>query len=123
MEWSRGEVAAFLGVSKKAVESYEQGWRAIPDRVWKQLITTAAVQLGYPLERHRPCHELTHCPEASRAACFSYQQMRGRFCWMTAANSCRRAHPGRGRGTLACLDCPVTRQFLWMRAPAAASAS
>ena len=112
MQWSRGEVASFLGVSRKAVESYEQGWRAVPDRVWKQLITTVALQHEYPLRQHSRCWELTGCPRTIRDECFSYQKMHGHFCWMTATNNCRKAHLGAERGYLECVNCPVTLQFL-----------
>jgi hypothetical protein len=37
--------ASFLGISRKAIESYEQGWRNVPDAVWKELLTLVAVQL------------------------------------------------------------------------------
>jgi hypothetical protein len=115
MNWSRTEVASFLGVSRKAVESYEQGWREIPERVWKQLITTAAAQLQYPLPHHRRCWEIVGCQPERRDACFSFRQLRGRFCWLTAPNHCREAHLGANTGCLACVDCPVTRQFLRKR--------
>lgn len=112
MQWSRVEVASFLGVSKKAIESYEQGWREIPDRVWKQLITTAAVQKEYPLRIHGRCWETTDCPPSIRDTCYSYRKMHGHFCWLTATNCCRNAHLGKHTGYLACMDCPSTRQFL-----------
>lgn len=119
MGWSRIEMSSFLGVSRKAVESYEQGWRNIPNRVWKQLLTVAAIQNDYS-RAARPCWELTDCPETTRHECFSGHAMKGQFCWMTATRCCRqkvlRSHDPQG-DFLICLNCPVVKQFLKVEIP------
>jgi hypothetical protein len=111
MGWTQAETASFLGISKKAIESYEQGWRNAPDAVWKELITIAAVQHGYP-KGSDPCWKVMHCSSQIRQACFCSRKMGGHFCWMTATTNCHRNHPELRRGMMTCVTCPVVRQFL-----------
>jgi hypothetical protein len=111
MDWTQSETASFLGLSRKAIESYEQGWRNVPDAVWKELLTLAAVQRGYPTG-YKPCRRVMGCSAEIRHTCFCSRKMGGFFCWMTAATNCRRNHPELKRGLLTCVTCPVVRQFL-----------
>lgn len=109
MGWTQLEASHFLGVSKKAVESYEQGWRDVPDHIWKSLLTLAAVEHHYP-HGYRRCWEIMHCAPAQRRTCFGARSMGGRFCWMTSATNCHQNHPER-QNVRTCLCCPVVRQF------------
>ena len=111
MGWSRVETAAILGLSRKAVESYELAWRKVPDRVWKQALTVAAIQRKYPLGT-LPCWELTQCHEEVSATCLCRKLTDGRFCWMTVTKCCRQARRGEDMGFKQCLSCPVVRQFV-----------
>ena len=110
--WTQKETAMLLGVSKKAIESYEQGWREPPDAIWKELITLLALQRDYP-SGYLPCWKLMKCPDAANQDCFCKKRLRGFFCWMTATTNCHRTHPELAHaGIVGCLSCPVVRQFL-----------
>lgn len=122
MGWSRVETAAILGLSRKAVESYELAWRKVPDRVWKLALTVAAIQRKYPLGT-RPCWELTQCHEDVSATCLCRKLTDGRFCWMTVTKCCRQTHRGEEMGFKQCLSCPVVRQFVQVGAGPAREAS
>lgn len=111
MGWSRRETATILGLSRKAVESYELGWRKVPARVWKQALTLAAIQRKYPMGT-KPCWELTRCHEQVSKGCLCRKLTDGRFCWMTVSQCCHLAHLGKEMGFEHCLSCPVIRQFL-----------
>ena len=111
MGWSRAETAAILGLSRKAVESYELGWRKVPARVWKQALTVAAIQRKYPMGT-KPCWELTRCHERVSKNCLCRKLTDGRFCWMTVTQCCHLAHLDKQMGFENCLSCPVIRQFL-----------
>lgn len=111
MGWTQAETATFLGISKKAIESYEQCWRPVPDSVWKELLTLAAVQNHYPHGFQR-CFEVLQCPAEARHECFCCKKMSGKFCWMTASTNCHQHHPELKKSFLTCLSCPVVKQFL-----------
>ena len=117
MQWTQEETGHFLGLSEKALQSYEQGWRRVPESVWKELLTLVAIQRGYP-RGYRRCWEIIGCPVPSRASCFCAGKMAGLFCWMTATTNCHFFHPELKKSMLTCVRCPVTAQFL--NAPAAA---
>ena len=112
MSWTQAETADFLGVSKKAVESYEQGWRNVPDSLWKQLLTLVAVQKGYP-RKFKRCWKILHCDAKIHKNCFCGCKMNGHFCWMTATSACHVNHPElNANGLMTCLNCPVVAQFV-----------
>lgn len=76
------EMAEFLGVSKKTVESYEQRWRATPVNVER----LALLYLGcFKLAEKKgkiQCWRMTKCPKERREACVVYQVKRGDLCWL-----------------------------------------
>lgn len=114
--WTQSETAYFLGVSKKAVESYEQGWRHPPQSVCKQLLTLLALQKGYP-EGFRPCWEVMRCSPAVREACFCARKMRGHFCWLTCSANCHQHLGTHDEKLTCCFHCPVVQQFCGDRKP------
>ncbi|WP_459925764.1 helix-turn-helix domain-containing protein [Desulfatiferula olefinivorans] len=71
------EMALLLGVSLKAVHSYEQGWRSIPDHVKRQLFFLATAGRGRSID----CWTVTDCPEGVRDKCPAYEFRVGSLCW------------------------------------------
>ena len=111
MKWTQAEAAHFLGVSKKAVESYEQSWRTPPDTLWKEFLLIIALKRGYP-DGYKRCWEVMRCSPAACESCFCARNMRGLFCWATCQATCGRHLGGHGKKIADCLTCPVARQFL-----------
>lgn len=109
--WTQAETAHFLGISKKAVESYEQGWRNPPQNICKQMMTLLAVQRGYP-KGYRRCWELMRCSPAVRDECFCARRMDGYFCWLTCHVNKHRCIEGRAEPLACCLHCPVVQHLL-----------
>jgi DNA-binding XRE family transcriptional regulator len=110
--WTQAEAAYFLGVSKKAIESYEQGWRHPPQTVCKQMLTLVALQKGYP-KGYKPCWEIMRCSPAVRDACFCARKLNGHFCWMTCSANCHQHLDGEKTEKVACcFHCPVVKQLL-----------
>ena len=102
---SQRELSKTLRVSLKAVQSYEQGWRNLPESVALHLISLLAVHAG----RHRgarPCWSLTRCPSATRKGCPAYLVSRGRFCWLLGGTACA------NEGAAKCLKCAVVRRLV-----------
>jgi DNA-binding XRE family transcriptional regulator len=111
MGWTQAETAYFLGISKKAVESYEQGWRHPPLNVCKQMLTVLALERGYPKD-FNPCWEIMRCSPAVREACFCARRMHGNFCWLTCTANLHQKLGGKKMKEGCCFHCPVVKQFI-----------
>ena len=100
-----------LGISTKAVQSYEQGWRETPPRVVKQLLSLVAMnQENYAASK--PCWEVRACSSEHRQTCPAKTITHGRFCWAVALKVCAKARGDTDVSVLGCLDCDVVRQIL-----------
>ncbi len=111
---TQAEVARALGVSKKAVESYEQGWREIPERTLKLLLTFVVMKRagGNDGLSRSPCWEVMNCPASVRETCMCGRVGDGRLCWLLSQSDCRRQREHIGSPTMACVSCPVLRPYL-----------
>jgi DNA-binding XRE family transcriptional regulator len=83
------EIANLLGISLKAVCSYEQGWRAIPVHVERQLVFLLARK--YHQAKNANCWELRNCPEEKRNLCPAWEFASGQFCWFISGTICESA--------------------------------
>ena len=88
MGLTQEEMAAFLGVSKKAVQSYEQRWRQTPVNVERLcLMYLGSLRLarkGGGVD----CWDERGCPEKNRRRCIVWQCKRGDLCWMFTGTYC-----------------------------------
>jgi DNA-binding XRE family transcriptional regulator len=105
---TQAALARALGVSIRAVQSYEQGWRDVPTHIMVQLLVLAAA--FYPRGERKTCWEIRGCsPEAmEKCPCCKTD---GMLCWLVTgrkAAPCREGHDDLS----ACLECPVVMQFL-----------
>lgn len=108
---TQAELASALGISVKAIQSYEQGWRAVPVRVMIQLLVLLALYRKRTLD-DVPCWEIRQCDAALRETCPSFTVGRGQFCWFIGTQECR-PHRGAKHGpALPCMDCPVVKRLL-----------
>src|ERR1039458_2407976 len=57
---TQAKLAVALGVSGKAVQSYEQGWREVPARVMIQLLVLLALYRKQTMD-DVPCWEIRKC--------------------------------------------------------------
>jgi hypothetical protein len=87
LDKTQREIANLLGISLKAVCSYEQSWRAIPSHVERQLIFLLARKMKRQQEIPN-CWELRNCPEEKRNQCPSWEFDAGRFCWFISGTIC-----------------------------------
>jgi hypothetical protein len=115
MEFNRSqkEMAEILGVSTKAIESYEQGWRRVPPHVEQMLILRWILHRWKDLRKIPPCYKLSKCPADVRSRCPAGHIRPGGFCWLIAGTLCQ----GRRRGSWSekreqCLKCNVLKAFL-----------
>ena len=105
------EMAQLLGVSLKAVHSYEQGWRVVPPAVERQIffLFSRAVPTG----PRPPCWELRDCPPELRADCPASQFDCGGMCWMVNGTLCGGSDQGSWESKMAtCRACPVFKSLV-----------
>lgn len=108
---TQAEMAAALGVSSKAIQSYEQGWRAVPVRVMIQILVLLALYRKQAMD-DVPCWEIRKCPTSERERCASFTVGRGQFCWFIGSKNCRPSDSGTTPSFLPCMDCPVVKRLL-----------
>jgi transcriptional regulator with XRE-family HTH domain len=110
---SQSKLAALLGASTRAVQSYEQGWRPTPNHVQKMAGLLLALNARRQLGRPSPCWKTRRCPRDVRATCPAYQLQAGELCWLLTGNSCRQVKEPSWEPKLAkCRECPVMNRWL-----------
>lgn len=107
------EMAEYLGVSKKTIESYEQRWRKTPINVERlALLYLGCFKLAQK-DAKIECWRMTDCPKARRDACVVYQVKRGDLCWMFGGSgACDEASEDWSVKLERCTRCKVLRAVL-----------
>ncbi len=109
---SQSQLADILGVSSRAVQSYEQGWRTPQRPVTSHLMTVLALY-GNHSSQSPACWRLTACNVEQRSRCKAYSVGRGRFCWLLSGGACgNRRRSGSGADSQPCIGCVVMRKLL-----------
>ncbi len=79
-------LAELLGVSLKAVQSYEQGWRSIPIHVERQLYFLLINQRGDGQTKRKDCWNLKKCDRKKDCPAWEFQA--GHLCWFLSGTLC-----------------------------------
>ena len=87
LDKTQKDMAHLLGVSVKAIYSYEQGWRAIPTHIERQIFFLLSRKRGVN-ELAKPCWVLKKCPPKRRRQCPAYEYDAGKFCWLVNGTIC-----------------------------------
>lgn len=101
---SQKEVAAHLGVSLKAVESYEQGWRPVPANIERLLYFLLFKLNSGALEGLEPCWTARACPPERQKGCSARLSNDGHYCWFLTGKVCSPPWIEEG-GAQACRAC------------------
>lgn len=106
------ELAQLLGVSIKAVHSYEQGWRKIPHHVERQLLfILSRVMMGKGKNTGK-CWDILKCPEKKQEKCPAYEFNAGDMCWFINGTKCSgEAHNSWADKMEECKICKVFKNF------------
>jgi DNA-binding XRE family transcriptional regulator len=100
------QVAQLLGVSLKAVHSYEQGWRTVPPAVERHLFFL--VSLAHTVVPATLCWDARGCPPERRAECPASQFGRGDLCWLVNGTFCNGSDQDSWESKMnTCRSCPV----------------
>ena len=80
------QMAQLLGVSIKAVHSYEQGWRSIPPSVERQIFFLVSRMRGK--KGQKPCWIVKSCPTEIKKQCPAWEFQAGKLCWFINGTIC-----------------------------------
>jgi DNA-binding XRE family transcriptional regulator len=81
------EMSKLLGVSVKAVRSYEQGWRSVPSHVARQMLFLISKK-EENLDPLQPCWIIKNCKQANRETCPAWEFQAGTLCWFMYGTAC-----------------------------------
>jgi DNA-binding XRE family transcriptional regulator len=106
------QMSDLLGISLKAVQSFEQGWRSIPAYAERQSLFLLAMKMGVR-ERVSPCWKIRRCPPRMRETCPAWEFKSGHLCWFINGTICQ----GKSRGSwsqkmVLCKKCKVFVSFM-----------
>jgi len=81
------QMAQLIGVSLKAVHSYEQGWRDIPAHAERQVFfLVSRIRGGKKPQKF--CWILRDCPDERKKQCPAWEFQAGRLCWFIGGTIC-----------------------------------
>ena len=112
LEKTQGQMARVLGVSLKAIQSFEQGWRKIPTHVERQALFLLAMKTS-PRKKAKPCWETIKCPMATRRDCQAWEFRAGHLCWFINGTICQgRAQQSWRKKMAICRRCAVFQDMV-----------
>lgn len=107
---TQATLAKTLGVSIRAIQSYEQGWRETPTPLMMQLLVLLAAYRS--AERgEKPCWEVTKCSAENRLHC-PCRYTAGSLCWLVSGRMCGITEKDEAASLETCLNCPVVHRLL-----------
>ena len=106
------EMSQLLGVSLKAIYSYEQGWRSIPTHVERQVFFLLSRKRGMQ-KLPKYCWVVKKCPPKRRKECPAYEYNAGKFCWLVNGTICEcKARKNWKEKMIICRECAVMNNIL-----------
>lgn len=109
---TQAQMAQLIGVSLKAIHSYEQGWRVIPAHAERQVLFLASMVNGKRDEK-AACWAVKDCPEDQKKNCPAWEFQAGNMCWFINGNICEGlAHKKWKDKIEICRTCDVFQSFL-----------
>ena len=111
---SQSQLALLLGVSTRAVQSYEQGWRGVPPSVQKNAMLQLYLNRRYEAGPGRPCWQVCACSPQEREQCPAWLLQEGQLCWLTTGNRVRglTGRPTWEAKAAQCQKCPAMKERL-----------
>ena len=85
---TQSQMAQLLGVSLKAIQSFEQGWRNIPVHIERQVLFLLASKKSPP-KKESPCWVIRNCPMEIRQNCPAWEFQVGNLCWFINGTICQ----------------------------------
>ena len=109
---TQNQMAQILGVSPKAIQSFEQGWRNIPMHIERQVLLILALKYRAS-KRSKPCWLTRKCPVERRRDCPAWQFDAGHLCWFINGTICEGLPQGSWKKKMKlCQECEVYGSIL-----------
>ena len=106
------EMASILGISIKAVHSYEQGWRKIPHHIERQMLFLLSRMFLNNDESPEKCWGVLKCPDNTREKCPAWELKAGDMCWFINGTVCNgKTHDSWAEKIQECRSCRVFKNF------------
>lgn len=106
------EIAHLLGVSKKTIESYEQGIRNIPANTARILYFLLFKLNMDKLDKDEMCWQVNDCPADTRENCVAWVAREGFFCWFLTGKTCIRIKALSPNSAHNCYQCQFFKEKL-----------
>ncbi len=87
LDKTQKELAELLGISLKAVNSYEQGWRRIPAHAERQILFLFS-RKRENIKKIRSCWDVKKCPPELKESCPAWEFRAGKLCWFITGTMC-----------------------------------
>ena len=111
LDKTQKEMSQLLGVSVKAIYSYEQGWRSVPTHVERQMFFLLSRKRN-SRETIKQCWVIKKCPPKQRKQCPAYEYNAGRFCWLVNGTICEcKAQKNWKEKMKICRECEVMQDI------------
>lgn len=105
------ELGNLLGVSLKAVQSYEQGWRPVPMHVERQIYFLLMNQRNSDTTKRRDCWVQKKCEVKKDCPAWEFQA--GHLCWFLSGTQCECAAEKEWKDKMEiCRHCEVLSSLL-----------
>ena len=86
---TQSQMSRLLGVSLKAIKSFEQGWRNIPVSVERQMLfLLATIKSQNKSKKKMTCWGIKKCPLDMRRNCPAWEFQVGHLCWFINGTIC-----------------------------------
>jgi hypothetical protein len=85
---TQNQMAQLLGISLKAIQSFEQGWRIIPVHTERQVLFLLGLKKS-PRRKNKPCWVIRECPREVKQNCPAWEFQVGHLCWFINGTICR----------------------------------
>ena len=106
------QIAELLGMSLKAIHSYEQGWRTVPPHVERQMFFLVS-RLAENRESRKPCWWIKKCTTEQKKKCPAWEFKAGKFCWFINGTLCEgQVQKDWKEKMKICRSCEVLRSML-----------
>jgi len=85
---TQSQMAQLLGISLKAIQSFEQGWRNIPVHTERQVLLLLGLKKS-SRKKETPCWVIRRCPVEIRRDCPAWEFQVGNLCWFINGTICQ----------------------------------
>jgi DNA-binding XRE family transcriptional regulator len=84
---TQAQMAQLLGISLKAVQSFEQGWRKVPVHTERQTLFLLSLKES-GMKNRRQCWTVKKCSREARESCPAWEFHAGQMCWLINGTIC-----------------------------------